>query len=81
MEGDDNSGDEIETDQTTKSIVSAIRRPNEEKSPKSKEFSSERDRHSSQTHKKAEELNGMVKTNEENMEVGFRNSNGKNVNC
>merc|ERR1719384_1134711 len=41
LEGDDNSGDENETDQTTKSIVSTIRKPNEDKSTNSKEVQKE----------------------------------------
>ena len=67
MEGDDNSGDENETDRATKSIVSTIRKPVEDKVVSSKEIAS-KERHISQTKSRAEDLNGSAEYNGKNME-------------
>jgi len=67
LEGDDNSGDENETDRATKSIVSTIRKPVEDKVVSSKEIAS-KERHISQTKSRAEDLNGSAEYNGKNME-------------
>merc|ERR1711899_523678 len=67
MGGDDNSGDEIETDRATKSIVSTIRKPVEDKDVSSKDIAS-KERHISQTKSRAEDLNGSAECNGKNME-------------
>jgi len=80
LEGDDNSGDENETDRaTTKSIVSAIRKPNEEQFNNSKELYDKRDRHDSKTRMKIENLNGIIEHNGENGEPGIKHLNDVNI--
>ena len=67
MEGDDNSGDENETDQTTKSIVSTIRKPNEEKYTNSKEVQKENGQ-VSQTNRKIKDMNRIADHDERSIE-------------
>ena len=69
MEGDDNSGDENETDQTTKSIVSAIRKPNEEKSTNSKEVQKENGQ-VSKANRKIKDMNRIADHDERSIENG-----------
>ena len=74
MEGDDNSGDENETDQTTKSIVSAIRKPNEEKSTNSKEVQNENGQ-VSLTNRKMKDKNKIADQDERSIKNGVKDSN------
>ena len=69
MEGDDNSGDENETDQTTKSIVSAIKKPNEEKSTNLKEVQKENRHLVSQANRKIKDMNRIANRDERSIEM------------
>ena len=75
MEGDDNSGDENETDQTTKSIVSAIRKPNEEKSTNSEEVQKEYGHQVSQANRKIQDMNRIANQDERSIENGVKDTN------